>query len=426
MKKIIIKVLLAILFVSVLVIIYYCIFKNKTIEQIKDSVVKIEIYDDNNELLSTGSGFCMFKKNYILTNYHVIEGARFIKIIDDNNKSYSVNKIEIFNSGRDLAIVSGDFSFEPIKMSKRIQHAGDEIICIGSPKGLLNTVSTGVISNADDDYQIRITAPISPGSSGGVLLDKDKKCIGMTYAGMNMLDAQNINYAIDKKYILEMYEYLSNNKAFILKDKDISNINLDIENPTLNENFLNKYDIYRYMESMESFYRYTSYNKMFENTLKEKDIKWYEIYATFSSEEKYKLITIFKNFNLIEENNSLNIPRGFYYINDMIKNYTMNKILYDFVISKYQYIMILVKLNTMFNVEEKIEFIDKLPLENAQKLIVRYTFIDKDINYFTIDEKKEMYDWIYKKYHTNYYIEILKFMGYEYDYKNNKYRFYFD
>lgn len=87
MKKIIIKVLLAILFVSVLVIIYYCIFKNKTIEQIKDSVVKIEIYDDNNELLSTGSGFCMFKKNYILTNYHVIEGARFIKIIDDNNKS---------------------------------------------------------------------------------------------------------------------------------------------------------------------------------------------------------------------------------------------------------------------------------------------------------------------------------------------------
>lgn len=133
------------------------------IENIKDSVVMIRTYDKKGNELSTGSGFCAFEKNYIVTNYHVIEGAYEIKIITDENKTYRISTILAFNAYDDLAILSGNFELKPLKIGSSANlKAGTEITAIGSPKGQLNTVSTGVISNADNEYEIRITAPISP------------------------------------------------------------------------------------------------------------------------------------------------------------------------------------------------------------------------------------------------------------------------
>ena len=163
------------------------------IESVKDSVVMIETFDEEGTKIGTGSGFCAYKDNYIVTNFHVIQGAKKIKIIDDNKKEYNINKIEIIKSGDDLAVLSGDFSFKPIKIANSKLKAGDSVTAIGSPKGQLNTVSTGVVSNADDDYEIRITAPISPGSSGGVLLNNKNQVIGITYAAYNSIEAQNIH-----------------------------------------------------------------------------------------------------------------------------------------------------------------------------------------------------------------------------------------
>lgn len=133
------------------------------IETIKDSVVMVKVYDDNNNEISTGSGFCVYKSNYIVTNYHVISGAYKITIVSDNGKEYDVENIEIFNKENDLAILKCDSNFNPLKIGNTNDlKAGENIIAIGSPKGQLNTVSKGIISNADDDYEIRITAPISP------------------------------------------------------------------------------------------------------------------------------------------------------------------------------------------------------------------------------------------------------------------------
>lgn len=133
------------------------------IEDIKDSVVMIKTYDEAGNEIGTGSGFCAYKSNYIVTNFHVIEGAREIKIITDENRSYKITNVLAFNVKDDLAIISGNFELKPLKIGGSLNlKAGTEIIAIGSPKGQLNTVSTGVISNADNVYQIRITAPISP------------------------------------------------------------------------------------------------------------------------------------------------------------------------------------------------------------------------------------------------------------------------
>lgn len=146
-------------------IIAFIIINNipKDIETVKDSVVMIRVYDKQNNEISTGSGFCAYKSNYIITNYHVIEGAYKIKIVDDEGKQYNISKIEIFNKNDDLAILKGEFELTPLKIgSVSNLKAGENITAIGSPKGQLNTVSKGIVSNADNDYEIRITAPISP------------------------------------------------------------------------------------------------------------------------------------------------------------------------------------------------------------------------------------------------------------------------
>lgn len=163
-KIFIISVILIIL-LCILVAGYFLFNDNlsiKDIETIKDSVVMLKIYDKDNKEISTGSGFCVYQNNYILTNYHVIEGANKIKIKTDTSK-YDITDILIFNEKNDLALLKGNFNLVPLKINPtNTLKAGDAITAIGSPKGELNTVSTGVISNCDDNYQIRITAPISP------------------------------------------------------------------------------------------------------------------------------------------------------------------------------------------------------------------------------------------------------------------------
>ena len=200
-----------VIFITILlVIIITVIFNNfsfMNLEKIKNSVVMIKVYDMYNNEISTGSGFCAYNEDYIITNFHVIEGAYKIKVITDDNKIFTVKDVMIFNMEEDLAMLTGDFDLEPLKIGDtRNIEVGKEITAIGSPMGQLNTVSTGIVSNADNDYEIRITAPISPGSSGGVLLDQKGNVIGVTYATYNSLKSQNINYAISVEFVEKMYK----------------------------------------------------------------------------------------------------------------------------------------------------------------------------------------------------------------------------
>ena len=262
-SKKIICVFLALIMIIVLGVIVFIINNKPSIETIKDSVVMIETFNEDGTMIATGSGFCAYKNNYIVTNYHVIKGAKNIKIVDDDRKEYDINKIEIIHSDNDLAIISGDFSFQPIKIDDSDLKAGNMITAIGSPEGQLNIVSTGIVGNADDDYQITITAPISPGSSGGVLLNDKNEVVGVTYAKYNSIDAQNINYAINVKYLNEMYKTLISDYDFILPDKpfgDVTNLN------SFTQKNIN--GIYYKVDSIDSFYNVTATKKIFENLLK--------------------------------------------------------------------------------------------------------------------------------------------------------------
>ena len=128
-----------------------------SLEKIKDSVVMVEVYDRDNNLVSTGSGFCTYKNNYIVTNFHVIEGGYSFKVVGDDKKTYKVEKIVIFNKKDDLAIIQIDGKLNKLKVKENAKiKVKDKVTAIGSPKGELNTVSEGIVSNTDDKDLIRI------------------------------------------------------------------------------------------------------------------------------------------------------------------------------------------------------------------------------------------------------------------------------
>lgn len=182
----------------------------KAIEKVDKSVVKIICYDYFGEEMSTGSGFVAFDKNTIVTNFHVIEGAYSVVIQISEEKVVHVEYELCSSKENDLAILKTkvDLGLTPLKLgnSESIPK-GEEVVAIGSPLGLVNTVSTGVLSGRVKEEcgeVLQFTAPISSGSSGGALFNSKGEVIGVTYA--SYIDGQNLNLAIPIEDVIELYD----------------------------------------------------------------------------------------------------------------------------------------------------------------------------------------------------------------------------
>lgn len=165
------------------------------------SVVMIRVYNGNKECIKTGSGVIISHKGYILTNFHVAcNGAYYgIQLEEEEHVSYTDELIK-YNQDLDLAILRVDRVREPIGVYRGGQELvrGQKVVAIGSPLGLFNTVSDGIVSGfrkLSEVSMIQFTAPISPGSSGGALLNMSGELIGILTAGFD--DGQNLNLAVD-------------------------------------------------------------------------------------------------------------------------------------------------------------------------------------------------------------------------------------
>ncbi len=164
------------------------------------SVFYIEVYDRNGRAFASGSGFFVSSDGTAVTNYHVIEDAYSAKIKTTDGKVYTVSGVYDLNKNKDIALIKvngSGFSYLQKGNSDSVK-TGSTIYAIGSPLGLYNTMSTGIISNANryinGQNYIQISAPISSGSSGGALIDQSGKVIGITSAGVD--NGQNLNFAI--------------------------------------------------------------------------------------------------------------------------------------------------------------------------------------------------------------------------------------
>jgi S1-C subfamily serine protease len=142
-----------------------------------------------------GSGSILDKSGHILTNNHVIEGARQVNVTLFDGKSYEARFVgaDPINDVAVIKIEAPAESLHPVIFGdSRKLKVGQRVFAIGNPFGLERTLTTGIISSLNRALQIhenrtvkqiiQIDAAINPGNSGGPLLDSHARVIGMNAA----------------------------------------------------------------------------------------------------------------------------------------------------------------------------------------------------------------------------------------------------
>lgn len=173
--------------------------------QLASSVVMIALHDRAGEVIGTGSGIMIGKEGYILTNNHVARGGCYYSVkIEEDDQIYTTDEMIKYNSVLDLAVIriSRKLWPLPIYRGQKKLVRGQRVVAIGSPLGLFNSVSDGIISGfrkVDNVDMIQFTAPTSHGSSGGAVLNLYGEVIGISTAGFDA--GQNLNLAVGYEYI---------------------------------------------------------------------------------------------------------------------------------------------------------------------------------------------------------------------------------
>lgn len=155
-----------------------------------------------------GSGFFV-DGGKVVTNYHVIKGAVKIEVKTSNGKSYVIDNILGFDAGLDIAVLELDIKSKNMPICQEETTGGDEVYTFGSPLGLTGTMTKGMVSTAsrkiegEDAEFIQIDAAISPGNSGGPLVNSYGEVIGINT--LYYVDGQNLNFAINIKELQKIY-----------------------------------------------------------------------------------------------------------------------------------------------------------------------------------------------------------------------------
>jgi serine protease Do len=178
------------------------------IRDVQKVVVKIEVPG------GMGSGFLYNDKGDVITNAHVVSNVKDVRIITADSREFDGTVIGI-SSDTDVALVRvpGLAQSDFLNVSQHKADIGEEVLALGSPLGLQNTVTTGIISGVDRDFDLdpyhyedvyQISAPIAPGNSGGPLVDvKTGNVLGINSAGV---DQGSIGFSIPVANVLSMIE----------------------------------------------------------------------------------------------------------------------------------------------------------------------------------------------------------------------------
>ena len=175
-------------------------------DDVASSVVVITTRSADGGLL--GSGFIVSGDGIIVTNFHVVANAEGVDVKLKNGKSYPVTGVVDYDPVRDICVLKIDARNLDVMLLGSSDNLiqGQKVLVIGAPLGLEYSISDGLFSGRRDSFGqevIQFTAPISPGNSGGPLLNIQGKAIGITT--FTNVGGQNLNFAVPieeaKKYI---------------------------------------------------------------------------------------------------------------------------------------------------------------------------------------------------------------------------------
>jgi len=169
------------------------------------AVAYIEVKNSSGTSFASGSGFFISADGYFVTCYHVIDGAYSAAVETTDGKTYQVSGVSAYSKTNDWAVLKVNGSgFNYLTVASASENVGGATVyAIGSPLGLENTISQGIVSNTsrteDGTNYIQTTAAISSGSSGGALIATSGRVLGITSG--SYVEGQNLNLAVPMTYV---------------------------------------------------------------------------------------------------------------------------------------------------------------------------------------------------------------------------------
>jgi hypothetical protein len=173
--------------------------------RVKKSLVVIVTQDHEGNAVAQGSGF-FITPHLVATNLHVLKRASqgSVKLVSDD-VTYKITDVVAVSLKHDICVLYlADAKGTPLSSSKDDAFAGQDILVGGNPEGLEATFSKGIVSAVRPQAGLlQIDAPISPGSSGGPVVDKRGEVIGLAVS--SLIEGQNLNFAVPIRYVFDLH-----------------------------------------------------------------------------------------------------------------------------------------------------------------------------------------------------------------------------
>ena len=194
-----------------------------TLEELAAEATPAVVLIDVNTAVDTrqGSGFVVDPSGRILTNYHVIRDAESARVKLSNGDIYEEVEVLAEDARRDIAIIQiAGFNLPYLELGNSDSvRIGAPVVLIGSPLGLENTVSTGIVSGRRQEPEgfqlLQISAPASRGSSGGAMLNSDGRVVGIAVSQIEQ--GQNLNFALPINYARGLLQHVSDTPVAVLR-----------------------------------------------------------------------------------------------------------------------------------------------------------------------------------------------------------------
>lgn len=135
-----------------------------------------------------GSGFYIDRDGYLLTDFHVVKGAKFVKVKLANGDKLVAQVVKVSERDDVALLKSPAVDLDPLAIRRDALDVGEEVYAIGTPLGVLTSTMTRGVLSADrvsqGVHELQSDAAVTFGSSGGPLLDSEGRVIGLTKSGL--------------------------------------------------------------------------------------------------------------------------------------------------------------------------------------------------------------------------------------------------
>jgi S1-C subfamily serine protease len=165
--------------------------------------------------VAQGSGVIITNDGYIVTNAHVLSGGHYVRALTYENDRWLSADLIGYNLTMDIAVlkINGNYPYLNFENSDNVK-IGEKAIAAGNPLGLSFSVSEGIISARDRQgsnelpIYFQVDVPLNPGNSGGPLINKEGKIIGIN--NFKIQDSENLGFSLESNYVKDTVNQILN------------------------------------------------------------------------------------------------------------------------------------------------------------------------------------------------------------------------